>query len=222
MQWNIYNMRVKGNNIFTIGFGRALNNYSQPIILGGGGCTAVKSDQLQIGAGTSNNSNAPFYGLYDYSWYGGIWQTSEFTGTASGQIQMTGIEVEKGSTTSGYPTNNMQIWLSEIDETEFDSAPAVDGADLTKTNEVKVFEGNLTWSSGWNSITFDTNYCYSGTKSLLVEFRNHDGTWQSGWGHGEYDFSPAINRAAHAYADNAYPTGNGTRTNGRINTIFKY
>lgn len=216
-------MKVKGDNIFTIapsGLGMDILN-SFPITgVGGGGCTAVKSDQLQIGAGTSNNSNAPFYGLYDYSWYGGIWETSEFTGTASGQIQITGFEVEKGSTTGGYPTNNMQIWLSEITETIFDSAPAVDGADLTKTNEVKVFEGNLTWSSGWNSITFDINYCYSGTKSLLVEFRNYDGTWQSGWGHGEYDV--AISKAAHAYADNAYPTGNGTRTNGRINTIFKY
>jgi len=190
---------------------------------GGGGCTAVKSDELQIGAGTSNSSSAPFYGLYDYSWYAGIWLPAEFTGTADGEIQITGIEVEKGSTTAGYPTNNMEIWLSEVDEEIFDSSPAVNATDLTKTNEVKVFDGNLTWSSGWNEITFQVNYCRQNpSKSLCVEFRNYDGSWQPGYGHGEYDFSPALNRAAYKATDDNYPTGNGSRNNSRINTIFKY
>lgn len=217
-------MRVKGDNILTIAMGGGRMNFSKsyPAVGGGGGCTAVKSDQLQIGAGTSNSSSAPFYGLYDYSWYGGIWLASEFTGTADGQIQITGLEVERGSVTAGYPTNNMQIWISEITEEIFDSAPAVDGADLTKSNEVKVFDGNLTWNSGWNEVTFDTNYCYGGSNNLLVEWRNYDGSWQSGYGHGEYDFSPAVSRAAYKATDDAYPTGDGIRNNSRINTIFKY
>lgn len=191
------------------------------LFVGGASCTAVKNDSLQIGSGTSNATYAPFYGLYDYSWYGMIFEASELTGTASGEIQITGLEVERGSVTSGYPTNNMQIWISEIDETIFDSSPAVDGADLTKTNEVKVFDGDLTWSSGFNTINFDVNYCRKNpTKSVLVEFRNFDGTWQSGYGHGEY--AVAINKAAYKYRDNNYPSGSGTTTNGRINTKFLY
>jgi len=217
-------MKLRADNIFSASFGSIGQGLGYGNLLedvaSGGGCTAVKSDQLQIGSGTSNASYAPFYGLYDYSWYGAIWEASEFTGTADGQIQITGFEMQRGSVTSPYPTNNMQIWLSEIDENLFDSYPAVDGADLTKSNEVKVFDGNLTWASGWNEITFDTNYCFSGNKSLLVEFRNYDGTWTSGYGHGEY--AVAISKAAYKYSDDAYPTGNGTRTNGRINTIFKY
>ena len=186
-----------------------------------GSCASIQNDELQIGSGTSNATYAPFYGLYDYSWYGMIFEPSELTGTASGEIQITGLSVQKGSTSSGYQTNDMQIWISEIDETIFDSGPAVDGADLTKTNEVKVFDGDLTWSSGFNTINFDVNYCRKNpTKSVLVEFRNFDGTWTSGYGHGEYAYS--LRKAAYKYRDDVYPSGNGTRTNGRINTKFLY
>ena len=217
-------MKVYGDNIFGAIQKKGVNTrITLPsAAAGGGGGTAIKSDELQIGAGTSHSSSAPSYGLYDYAWYAGIWLASEFTGTADGEIQITGLEVERGSTSSGYPTNNMEIWISEVTESIFDSSPAVDGADLTKSNEVKVFDGNLTWSSGWNEVTFDTNYCYGGTNNLLVEWRNKDGSWQSGYGHGEYDYSPSISRAAYKATDNNYPSGSGTRNNARINTIFKY
>jgi len=129
-------MSVRGSNILNVGPGGIIS-ISKPSIISGSSCTAVKSDQLQIGAGTSNSSSAPFYGLYDYSWYAGIWLASEFTGTADGEIQITGLEVERGSVTAGYPTNNMEIWISEVTESIFDSSPAVDGADLTKAMKLK-------------------------------------------------------------------------------------
>jgi len=188
---------------------------------GGGSCTAIKSDTLQIGSGTSNASYAPAYGLYDYSWYGALWEASEFTGTADGEIQITGLQVEVSGYTPTYTYNNMEIWLSEVTETILYDPPAVDGTDMTKSNEVQVYVGDFTISSnGFINIDFDTNYCFSGNNSLFVEFRNKDGSWQSGFGNGEYEVE--ISKAGYKATDNAYPTGTGLRTNGRINTIFKY
>ena len=189
----------------------------------GAQCTAVQSADFQIGAGTSNSSNAPAYGLYDYSWYAAIWRASEFTGGASGEIQIEGIEVEVGGYTTPYTYLNQKLYLYHVTEDEFDSSPAIDLSDLTVSDETLVAEFDLVISSnGWQVVDFDTNFCYNGTDNLLMVWENRDGSWSIGFGYGEYDFSPAINRAAYKATDSAYPTGNGTRNNSRINIKFRY
>lgn len=186
---------------------------------GGGGCTPVLSLELQIGSGTSSSSNVPFYGLYDYSWFGGIWLQSELGDTK----QMTGIEFEVTSYTTPYTYNNLEIWVHHVVEDIFDSSPLVNLSDLTISDTLKVATTNLTISSnGWQTITFDENFCYNGTSNIVLEFRNYDGTWQSGFGRGKYDFSPSISRAAHKATDGQFPTGAATRSNSRVNMRFKY
>lgn len=187
------------------------------------GCPySVLSSTYQIGAGTSTSATVPFYGLYDYSVYAGIWQYTEFT---AGGKQITGIELEVSGYTTPYTYNNVKIYLAEVVQSEFDSAPAVDGSDLTLSNETLVFDGNITISSnGWKVINFNVgNMCYDrdSGRNLYMRIENRDGTWQSGYGSGRYDFSPAINRAMYKATDSAFPTGNGTRTNSRVNTRFK-
>jgi hypothetical protein len=188
-----------------------------------GGCPySIISSEYQIGAGTSSSSSVPFYGLYDYSVYAGIWLDTEFT---SGGKQINGIELEVKSYTTPYTYNDVKIYLAEVVEDTFDSAPAVDGSDLTITNETLCFEGNITISSnGWQVINFNVgNMCYDrdSGRNLYMRVENRDGTWQSGFGRGKYDASPAISRAMHKATDTNYPTGNGTRTNSRVNTKFK-
>lgn len=182
-------------------------------------CTPVIGNTFQIGAGTSNSTSAPAYGLYDYSIYGAIWLNTEFSG---GEKQFTGIEVEVKGYTSGYTYNNVELWLYEVDQDVFDSTPEVDLSDLTLSNPLLVKTFNWTIGpNGFQTWDFDTNYCYSGNKNLLLIVRNNDGTWSSGYGWGEYDSSPAISRSFYKAADNNFPTGTGTRTNSRINTKFK-
>lgn len=244
LNWRHVILSVSGNNLiirssirfelnFTIDY-NDVNNLSpvsaedllsliSALFNGGGSCTAVQSLTYQIGSGTSNASYAPAYGLYDFSWYAGLWQSSEFTSPADGEIQITGIEVEVSGYTTPYSYENFEVWLSEVTESTLYDPPAVNGTDMTKANEQMCFQGTFTISSnGFVSINFDTNYCFSGAKNLFVEFRNYDGSWQSGFGHGEYDFSPAISRAGYKATDGSYPTGTGTRTNGRINIKFDY
>jgi hypothetical protein len=186
---------------------------------GGGGCASpVLGSSLQVGTGTSNASYAPIYGLYDYSWYGMIFEQSEM---GSGK-QITGIEVETRGYTNPYIVNNQTIKIYNVVETIFDSTPAVDLSDLTISNET-IVKANFTFtigSSGFQTINFDENFCYDGVSNILISWENRDGTWQSGFGNGEY--AVAISKASYKATDDNYPTGNGTRTNGRINTKFKY
>ena len=186
---------------------------------GGSACaTPVVGSNVQIGAGTSNASYAPIYGLYDFSWYGMIFEASEL-GSAK---QITGIDVQTSGYTNPYIVNNQTIKIYNVVETIFDSTPAVDLSDLTTSNET-IVKANFTFtigSSGFQSITFDENFCYDGVSNILISWENRDGTWQSGFGNGEY--AVATSKASYKATDDNYPTGNGTRTNGRINTKFKY
>ena len=186
---------------------------------GGGGCTPVLGSNIQIGSGTSSTSNVPFYGLYDYSWFAGIWLQSELGATK----QLTGIEFEVKSYTTPYYYNNLEIWMHHVTESIFDSSPAVNLSDMTISDSIKVATLNLAISSnGWQTITFDDNFCYNGSDNIILEFRNYDGTWGSGFGSGKYDSSPSIDRAAYKAADNNFPSGSGTRSNARVNMKFKY
>lgn len=196
--------------------------FSSVVVSPGATCTAVVGTDIQIGAGTSTSSSVPFYGLYDYSFFAGIWLDTEFTG--GGERQITGIEMEVQDYITPYTYNNITVNLYHVVEDIFDSAPAIDLSDLTTSDKVTCITGHTVTitANGWITIDFDTNFCYNGTSNLLMEIKNEDGTWVSGYGKGKYDFSPAISRAAHAHADGAYPTGDGTRTNSRVNTKFKY
>lgn len=185
---------------------------------GGGGCASILGTTEQIGSGTSTSTSVPFYGLYDYSVYAGIWESSEFT---SGDKQITGIELELGGYTTPYTYNNVKIYMGHVAETTFDSDPAVDGSDLTITDETLCFDGSITISSnGFVTINFGvSNFCYDQTKNLYMRIENRDGTWQSGYGHGKYAVS--ISKAMYKATDDSYPTGNGILMNARVNTKFK-
>ena len=182
--------------------------------------TAVLGSSLTIGAGTSSDLIIPAYGLYNYSWYAGIWLQSE-VGAAK---QITGIEFEVSSYTTPYAYNNLEIWLHQVTNSIFPSTtPQINLSDMTISKSVKVATVNLSIATnGWQTINFSTNYCYDGINNLIVEYRNYDGTWISGYGSGKYDFTPSISRAAYQYSDSSFPTGTGDRSNSRINTKFKY
>jgi hypothetical protein len=189
--------------------------------LQGGACTPIQSVTEQIGSGTSNQSNAPFYGLYDYSVYAAIWEDTEFTGGSTTERNIQGIQFELAGYTTPYTYNNLSIYMAHCVEDVFPIGPAVDGSDLTLTDETLVWSGNYTISSnGFQSITLDTPFCYNGTSNLYVRFENRDGSWQSGFGWGEY--AVAIDKAMYKFQDTTYPTGFGNEYNSRVNWKFEY
>ena len=190
-----------------------------------GGCAPILGNSFQVGTGTRNSSNAPAYGLYDYSWYAAIWEYDELGSTALNPVpmQITGINIQIAGYSNGYTYNNQTIKLYHVVESVFDNnGQPIDLSNLTIYDETIVKE-NFTWTifgSGWKSFTFDTNFCYNGTDNLLLVWENRDGSWASGFGHGEYEV--AVDKAADDRADNAFPTGNANLvTNARINIQFK-
>ena len=186
-----------------------------------GGCVAVQSVTEQIGNGTSNQTNAPFYGLYDYSVWAGIWEDSEFSGGASTERNIEGIQWELGGYSTPYDFDNLSIYMAHVTEDTFPIGPAVDGSDLTLTDETLVWSGDYTISSnGYQQLTLDTAFCYNGTDNLYIRFENRDGTWGSGFGRGEYEVF--IDKAMYKYQDSSYPTGFGNEYNARINFKFDY
>lgn len=184
-------------------------------------CAPVQTVTQTVGFGTNNQTNAPAYGLYDYSVWAGIYLPTEITAGSTTEKQITSIEFEVSSYTPGYTYDPILIYVAHCAESIFDSDPAVDGSDLTLTDETLVYNDAWTISSnGWQNFNFDNNFCYDGTSNLYVRVENRDGTWQSGYGNGEY--AVTVDRAMRKYQDNSYPTGNGTRYSSRINTKFNY
>lgn len=112
-------------------------------------CSPIQSIEEQIGAGTLNSSIAPAYGLYDYSWYAAIWRASEFSGGATTERQITGIEVEVGGYSTPYTYLNQNIKLYHVEEEIFDIGPAIDLSDLTVSDELLV-KGNYTFTISSN------------------------------------------------------------------------
>jgi hypothetical protein len=140
-----------------------------------------------------------------------------------GTKQITGIEVELRSYSTPYTYENMSIEFAHTTDDIFPDDPAIDWSDMVINDQLTVITFDMVISSnGFQTIDFDENFCYNGTDNLILRVRNNSDDWDSGYGKGYYDFSPAINRAAQAYSDGSYPTGDGNRTNSRINIKFKY
>jgi hypothetical protein len=185
-----------------------------------GACAPIQGNNEQIGSGTSTTTSTPFYGLYDYSVSAFIWEDTEFAGN---EIQIEGIELDLIGWTTSYPLNNVSIYMAYVVENTFDTSPAINGSDLTLTEETLVFDGNLSITNGWFTINFNqSNFCYDPNTGLncYMRIENRDGTWQTGFGSCRYSPSP-ISKAMYWRADGAYPTGNGQRLNARTNIRFK-
>lgn len=188
------------------------------------GCAAVQTVTEQIGAGASTTTLIPAYGLFDYSWYAAIWENTEFVGGVGDERQITGIEVEVTGYAANYTFLNQTLKLYHVTQSTFNASPPVNLSDLTVSNATTVKE-NFSFvvaTNGWQSINFDTNFCYNGTSNLILVWENRDGSWASGFGNGLYDSALSTNKSAYKFQDTTYPTGTGTRASLRINIKFKY
>jgi hypothetical protein len=182
-------------------------------------CVPTTGGSSLIASGTTNLSDAPAYGLYNYSWSSFIY-TAGLIGAAR---QITGIQIEVGGYTTPYTFNNQTIKLAHLAPatTIFDTAPAIDWSDMPVSDVTIVKQFNWTIAAnGLIDINFDTNFCYNGTSNLIIGWENRDGSWASGYGYAKALSSSST--AAYAYIDANYPTGNGARANYRLNLRIKY
>jgi hypothetical protein len=173
----------------------------------------------EIGTGTSNNYEMPFKGIYHYSISASIYLQSEL-GNLPKRIKS--IQFYFAGFTTPYTVTNQEIWIAEVAQSSFDTAPAVDFSDLTITNLTQVktsFTHTVTANNQWYQFDFTTPFTYNGTSNLIVIWKNYDGSATiSGAGYGRT--TSATSRGMYKFNDPSFPTGDGTRINEILNAKF--
>jgi hypothetical protein len=163
----------------------------------------------QIGTYSTTTAWSPAYGLYNYSLNASIYSLG-VTG-----LQITGIQIQVTGYTTLYSYTNQEIWMGQISNATFPtSSPQVNFSDLTFTVPLKQVKNSFTYSptnNVWQTINFDTPYCYDGSGYTLLVWKNYDGSWTSGYGQGQS--ANVVSKGMYAVSDPSFPTGTGTRTN---------
>lgn len=164
-----------------------------------------------IGTGTLTQSYVPAYGWFDYSWSGSIYRGSEFT--AYGKIDSIAYKVT--NTPSNYTQNNQRVYFELTSDTAFATADFPDTTAMTR-----VFNGSVVWNgSGWHKIALTSPFNYDGTQNLKVVWINGDGSYSSGYPVFESS-NAAGNVCIYDYQDSSLPTGAGSQSSTRPNTMF--
>jgi len=174
--------------------------------------TPVVGTNAQLGTYSTTTSWNPAYGLYNYSISGNLYSAA----VVGGARQITGIQIYPSSFTTPYTFLNQEIWMGEVSNATFPTtSPQVNFSDLTFTSPLVKVKGPFTYTvsanNAWQNINLDTNYCYSGTNTLLIVWKNYDGSWSSGYG--TWQAANVVSKGMWAANDPAFPTGTGTRTN---------
>ena len=199
-----------------------INNYLIPSMIGQNLSSgpSIKGLTWSTTVGTTNRSYFPAYGLYDYSVYMSIFLQSELD---SGIEVLTGLEVQLGSYSTNYTYYNFTVKVAHTNSSSIGSYSVYPNLSGLTTSDITTVKNEFDWtvSNGWNTINFDTNFEWNGTDNIVVLYENRDGSWDSGYGHGE-SHSPGSYLSGYKYQDSSYPTGTVTRNSSRLNTKLKY
>ena len=185
--------------------------------------TTLSQETLQIGNGTSNDYDMPFYGLWDYSHEMLIFTKAEI-GPQSKEIFE--LEFDLNSYDFGYTFNDVSIKLAHVKNDFFDDNTQVNlnGLDVSDVTTVISNRDVVFTQNGWYKFTFDNSFEYNGSGNLLVIIENRDGSWQSGYGYAESNSEISGKKGWYAYQDDFYPQEEslGTTTFSRPNIRFSF
>ena len=179
----------------------------------------------QLGNGNLNLSKSPYYGLYDYSQSGFIYNAAQLAtmGIYPGAV-LSEIEFQFSGWSTGYTVNNQTLKLSHVLEDEFPSYADPDYSNLTISNIITVknnFTVTIPSNENWMSFSFDTPFIYNGG-NLLISWENRDGSWNSGYGW--IEGNNTLNyQTCNWYKDYYYPTSpSNYRSKRQPNLRFEY
>ncbi|RLG46006.1 MAG: hypothetical protein DRN90_07200, partial [Thermoproteota archaeon] len=96
-----------------------------------------------------------------------------------------------------------KIYMSHTTESNFSSGVKPDPSNMTL-----VYDGSITWESGWTVITLSTPFSYNNVDNLLIYYENRAGSYTSDYP--EWYYTSKANRAAYKRYDWGFPTGDGT------------
>lgn len=153
-----YEVRVKSNCSDELSGGWVTKTFHTRCLLGG---------DVEIGNGTSTSSYLPEYCYYNYAISEQIYLASELGGAN------TFHSIAFNASSVSTPSRNLDIYLMPT------SATSINGFVALDATAKRVFSGNINLVTGWNTITFDSNFVYDGTSNLMVVVDNNTGDWGS-------------------------------------------
>ena len=167
---------------------------------------------IQIGSGTSTNTQMPIYTCYGYNYTQQIVTAAEYSagGGIAGNITKLRFYYDNGGTTFAN-WNAWTVYLGHTSKTSFTSnTDWVPAGSLTQ-----VFSGTITpVAANWFEITFSAPFNYDGTSNLVVAVDENVAGWSCTAAFRSY--SGGSTRAIYYYSDDtnpdplAPPTASGT------------
>ncbi len=123
------------------------------------------------GAATGTGYYTPLNNYYNYTLTETIIDSAELDGIGD----ISAIAYSYAYTTASSEKINVSIWLQPTNKTAFSSSS--DLVLLDTTIAVRVYQGNLNCSQGWNYFQFDTTYTWDGHSNLLVIVDDNSGDY---------------------------------------------
>ena len=114
------------------------------------------------GPATSTSYYTPVNNYYKYTLTETIIDSAELDGIG----EITAIAYSYAYSSPSTDKTDITIWLQPTTKTAFNSSSDIELLDSTIA--VKVYEGNLNCSQGWNYFAFDTVYQWDGHSNLMV------------------------------------------------------
>ena len=122
---------------------------------------------VQVGNGTATQSYAPVSHFYKYSYAQSIYDVEEIAN--AGIISALAWDFAYASSA----TVNSTIYMGEVPRSSFSN-----GTDLVPLDSLTmVYQGNVTFSQGWTTITLTTPFVYSGEGNIVVAYVNTTGSY---------------------------------------------
>jgi hypothetical protein len=153
-------------NLYFILFMRFLQRFLLAIAAVLASTVAFSQNYVEVGTGTVQNT-MPIYSYWNYSWSSLIYNHVDL-GSAK-TITKIGLNCINGPKT----VTNQKLYVKLTTNEIFASAAY---EDPTNNGYTLVFDGNLTFQTGWNEIVLTTPIVYDGTKNLIIHWENRWGT----------------------------------------------
>ena len=118
------------------------------------------SQEVAIGTGIYTTAGSPYQSSYSYSFVEQIYTAEEIGLPAGGSIQSVSFNMQSTSP----QTNHITLYMKQVSRSTFSSNTDFEPV---STSDV-VYEGDFTFSEGWNTITLDVPFEYDGTSNLMV------------------------------------------------------
>ncbi len=153
---------------------------------------SFSQNYVEVGTGIIQNT-IPIYSSWNYSWSALIYNHSDL-GTAK-TITKIGLNCVNGPKT----VTNQKMYVKLSPNAVFANA---NYEDPTNNGYILVFQGDLTFQTGWNEITLSTPIVYDGVQNLMMHWENR---WNNTYGPQFTSTASTINNTKNCGNDLNFP-----------------